>query len=117
MSEKIQVSVEQGKRYEEASIQASFNVGEIYPHDRDGKKVMTMRMYCGGTMDMLKESIKNTARENMDSEFDGALEEYCRMWLMQHLGLEHYPLQYNEDGSISGFKDEYELVKEEKPSA
>jgi hypothetical protein len=117
MSEKVQVTIEQGNRREEATVQASFNVGEIYPHERDGKRVVTMRMYCDGTMEALKASIQNTAREDMPEEFDTALEEYCRMWLMKVLGLEHYPLQYKEDGTISGFSGEYEIVEEDKPSA
>lgn len=105
---KIELKLRDGERgMPEGYISAEFSVGEIYPADK-----MVMRFGGQGTMVGLKESMKHKAREGQSKDFDNTLEEYCRMWLMEHLGVSQFPLKYKSDGSIDGLAGEYAIVNE-----
>lgn len=90
-------------------ITQEFNVGKIAPSDRDDSKYMLVPMSVTSAMYMMSETMKRMDQENpaYETNFESALEEYCKYWLLDKLGMVSYPLQYNAKGDIQGLKGEY----------
>lgn len=81
----------------EAISEKQFSLGKVYPASSS-----IMRFNCEVMMEALKASIVTQAKNDNLDGVDSTLEEYCRVWLTQHLGVAMYPLQYTEDGKIDG---------------
>lgn len=114
MSTEVRLSVDEDGQ-QTASTVASFDLGKVHQAldtKKEGKKTIVMRLECEHMMGLLKMSMNHAVQQNDSKGFDNALEEYCKMWMLDKLGLKTYPLQFSEDGAIDGFKGDYTIVQD-----
>jgi hypothetical protein len=86
---------------------AEFNFGEIKQFRNktvDGHRVVSMPMGIQTSMLIMKEAIRSAIKNDDYETFEERLEEYSRLYLNDVLGIESYPIQYNEEGKIEGIK-------------
>ena len=96
-----------GKEHLVAVIE--FDLGEIKESKErivNGHKAISVPMGIKTSMMIMKETIKNMVKQENYEAYEEYLDEYCRLYLNDVIGVESYPIQYKEDGSIEGLKKE-----------
>lgn len=89
-----------------------FDLGEIKQHVEkfvNGHRAVTIPMGIQTSMLIMKETIKNMVKQEEYDKYEEYLEEYCRLFLNDVIGVESYPICYNDKGEIQGIKKDIEV--------
>jgi hypothetical protein len=106
----IEKRIVNGKEHLVAVIE--FDLGEIKQYKErivNGHKAITIPMGIRTSMMIMKETIKNMVKQEDYEAYEQYLDEYCRLYLNDVIGVESYPIQYKEDGKLEGLKKEIEV--------
>jgi hypothetical protein len=109
------VLVEKVDGVETAIATIEFNLGEVYREkvveNEDGSTSRTVcaGVHIEGTAEYLKELMKEGTKKDYLDQFDVRLEEYVKLRINQMLGVEKYPLQFNDKNELEGLKDDVEV--------
>jgi uncharacterized protein YqkB len=90
-----------------------FDLGEIKEHKENfvnGHRAVSVPMGIKTSMMIMKETIKNMVKQEDYEKYEEYLEEYCRLFLNDMIGVESYPIQYNAEGKLVGLKKDAELI-------
>lgn len=89
-----------------------FDLGEIQEHKKlivNGHRAVTVPMGIKTSMLIMKETIKNMVKQEEFEKYEEYLEEYCKLYLNDVIGVESYPIHYSDDGTLQGIKKDIEI--------
>lgn len=83
-------------------ITKTFNIGELNEEERT-ENVYSVPIGIQFSKQLAFEQLKRDFKNGEDEDkIKENLEDYCKYWLLDVLGVKHFPIKENEDGTLDG---------------
>jgi hypothetical protein len=108
---KFEKRIVDGKEHLFSKIE--FDLGEIKSNEArevNGMKAIILPVGVKFSMQIVKESIKHAIKYDDHENFEKFLDEYARLYLNDLIGVEQYPIQYDENKNIKGISKDSEIL-------